>query len=69
MALVALAAGVLPHPSQGFHPVAPREQQVVGGTPRPSPVQDRVWGTPVQDRLWETAVDGAALSADAGRSP
>lgn len=61
VALVALAAGVLPHPSQGAHPVVPSEQRVVGGTPRPSPVQDRAWGM--------APVDGAVLSADARRSP
>ena len=61
MAIIALAAGVLPHPSQGPHPVVPSEQRVVGGTPRPSPVQDREWGT--------APVDGVALSADARRSP
>jgi hypothetical protein len=58
---ITLAAGVLPHPSQGSHQVVPSEQRVVGGTPRPSPVQDRAWGM--------APVDGAALSADARRSP
>ena len=61
VALIALAAGVLPHPSQGSHPVVPSEPRVVVGTPRPSPVQDHEWGT--------APVDGAALSADARRSP